>query len=83
MNPLTKFKAKRVLGIIMDEDLTFTLLMERITQKCKITYSRLTLCPDLSPHLTLQLYKDFIRSKVEFACILWGFRINNVKHPKL
>ena len=83
MNPLTKVKAKRFLGIIMDEDLTFTLHMEHITQKCKIACSRLTLCPDLSRYLALQLYKAFIRSKVEFACILYGIRVNNVKHPKL
>ena len=31
----TKVKAKRVLGIIIDEDLTFTLEVEHITQKCK------------------------------------------------
>ena len=35
-NPLTKVKAKRVLGIMIYEDLTFTLRMEHITQKHKI-----------------------------------------------
>ena len=38
-NLLTKFKAKGVVGIIIDEDLTFTLHIEHI----------------LSPHLTFQL----------------------------
>ena len=72
---LTKVKAKRVLGIIID--------VEHITQKCKRAYNRLTLYPDLSPHLALQLYKAFIRSKLDFGCTVWGFRIHNAKHLKL
>ena len=80
---LTKVKAKRVLGIIIDEDLTFTPHIEHITQKCKIPYNRLSLYPDLSPQLALQLYKTFIRAKLEFGCTVWGFRIHNVKHLKL
>ena len=51
--------------------------------KCKIAYNRLTLYPDLSPHLALQLYKVFIRSKLEFGCTVWCFRIHNAKHLKL
>ena len=80
---LTKVKAKRVLRIIIDEGLTFTLHVGHITQKCKSAYSRLTIYPDLSPHLALQLYKAFIRSKLEFGCTVWGFRIHNAKHLKL
>ena len=49
----------------------------------KSAYNRLTLYPDLSPHLALQLYKAFIRSKLEFGCTVWGFRIHNAKHLKL
>ena len=55
-NLLTKFKAKGVVGIIIDEDLTFTLHIEHI----------------LSPHLTFQLWKAFIESKLEFGCTVWG-----------
>ena len=72
---LTKVKAKRVLGIIID--------VEHITQKCKRADNRLTLYPDLSPHLALQLYKAFIRSKLEFGCTVRGLRIHNAKHLKL
>ena len=79
-NSLTKVKAKRVLGIIIDEYLTSTMHMEHIIQKCKIAYNRLTLFPDLSPHFVLQLYN--LRSKLEFGCTVWGFRIHNVKHLK-
>ena len=80
---LTRVKAKRVLGIIIDKDLTFTLHVEHITQKFKMTSNRLTLYPDLSPHLALQLYKTFIRSKLEFSCTVWSFRIHNAKPLKL
>ena len=72
---LLKVKAKRILGIIIDEDLTFTPHVEYITQKCKIAYNRLTLYSDLSPHLALQLYKAFIRSKLQFGCTVYSFRI--------
>ena len=37
----------------------------------------------MSPHLALQLCKAFIRSKLEFGCTVWGFRIHNAKHLKL
>ena len=82
VNSLTKVKAKRVLGIIIDEDLTFIPHIEYITKICKLAYSRLTLHPDLTHHLALQVYKAFIRSKLEFGCTVWGFRIHNAKHLK-
>ena len=80
---LTKVKAKRVLGIKIDEDLTFKPHIEHITQKCKMIYNRLTLYPDLSTHLALQLCKVFARYKLEFGCTVWGIRIHNDKHLKL
>ena len=46
-------------------------------------YNRLTLYPDLSPHLVLQLYKAFIKSKLKLGSSVWGFRIHNVKHLQL
>ena len=78
----TKFKAKRVLGFIIDEDLTCTPQTEHITQKCKNDNKKLTLYSGLSPHLGIQLYKALIKSKLEFGCIAWYFRIHNVKHLK-
>ena len=65
---------------MIDEDLTFNSHIEHITQKCKIAYNKLTLYPDLSPHFALQLYKTFIRSKLEFGCSVLGFSINDTKH---
>ena len=80
---LVRVKAKRVLGIIIDENLTFTPHVENITQNFKMAYNRLNLYPDLSPHLALQIYKAFIISKLDFGCSVWGFRIHNAKHLKL
>ena len=42
-----------------------------------------TLYPGLSAHLALQLYKAFIRSKLELGVTVWGFKIHNAKHLKL
>ena len=56
--PVSKVSNKRVLGIIIDEDLSFTLHIEFIAKKCKQAYNRLTLFPSLNPYLALQLYKS-------------------------
>ena len=56
------------------------------TQKCTIAYNRLTLYLDLPLNLAHQLYKAFIKSKLEFGCTIQGFRIyfiHNAKHLKL
>ena len=63
--PLTKVKEKRVLGVILDENLSLTSHIEQITKKCKTAYNRLTPHPDLLPHPALQLYKAYIRTKQE------------------
>ena len=79
--PLTKVKEKRVLGVIIDENLGFTSHIEQITKKkkkkkkCKTAYNRLTLHPELLPHQALQLYKAYIRTKLEYGCIIWGHTI--------
>ena len=68
--PVSKVSNKRALGIIIDEDLSFASHIEFITKKCKKAYNRLTLFPNLNPHLALQLYKSFIRSRLEFGSIV-------------
>ena len=50
----SKYKLKRVLGIVIDENLTFNGHIENITIKSKQAYDRLTLFPDLNPNLTVQ-----------------------------
>ena len=82
--PLFKVSNKRALGIIIiDEDLSFTPHIEFITKKCKQAYDRLTLFPSLNPHLALQLYKSFIRSRLEFGSIMWGFKLYQREHLKM
>ena len=80
--PLTKVKEKRVLGVIIDENLSFTSYIEQITKKCKTAYNRLTLHPELLPHQALQLYKAYIRTKLEYGCIIWGHTIYHKNHMK-
>ena len=80
---LTKVKTKRVLVIIIDEDLIFTLHTCWTHHTKNVKWHRLTLYPDLSHYLALQLYKAFRRSKLEFNCTVWGFMIHNAKHKHL
>ena len=51
--PVSKVSNKRALGIIIDEDLSFTPHIEFITKKCKQAYNRLTLFLSINPHLSL------------------------------
>ena len=68
--PLTKVEEKRVLGVIIDENLSFSSHIEQMTKKCKTAYNRLSLYPDLLPHLALQLYKAYVRTTLECGCII-------------
>ena len=62
--PLKRVQTKRVLGFVIDDNLTFTSHIENITIKCKQAYNRLTLFADLNPNLAVQLYKSYIRLKL-------------------
>ena len=81
--PLKQVQTKRVLGIVIDENLTFTSHIENITIKCKQAYNRLTLFPDLNPNLAVQLYKSYIPSKLEYGCIVWGHSIYKKNHAAM
>ena len=80
--PLTKVKEKRVLGVIIDENLSSTSHIEQIMKKCKAAYNRLTLHPELLPQQALQLYKAYVRTKLEYRCIIWGHTIYHKNHMK-
>ena len=80
--PLKKVSSQRVLGIIIDEDLTFTPHIEYITSRCKKAYNRLTLFPDMRPDLAVQIFKSFIRSKLEYGSIIWGHTVYTDKHRR-
>ena len=80
--PLTKVKEKGVLGVIIEEDLSFTSHIEQIAKKCKTAYNRLTLHPELLSNQALQLHKAYIRTKLEYGCIIWGHTIYQKNHMK-
>ena len=81
--PVSKVSNKSVLGIIIDEDLSLTPHIEFIMRKCKQANNRLTLFPSLNPHPALQLYKSFIRLRLEFGSIVWGFTLYQGEHLKM
>ena len=81
--PLKQVQPKRVLGIVTDENLTFTSDIKNITIQWKQAYNRLTLFPDLNPNLAVQLYKSYIRSKLEYGCIVWGHSIYKKNHAAM
>ena len=68
--------------MIIDENLSFTSHIEQITKTCKTVYNRLTLYPDLLPRQVLQLYKDYIRTKLGYGCIIWGHTIYQKTYMK-
>ena len=70
--PLKKVFSQRVLGIIINEDLTFTPHTEYIVSRCKKAYNRLTLFPDMRPDIAGQIFKSFVCSKLEYGSIIWG-----------
>ena len=78
-----KYKLKRVLGIVIDENLTFTSHIENITIKCKQAYNRPILFPDLNPNLAVQLYKSYIRSRLEYNCVVRGHSIYSKNHAAM
>ena len=80
---VSKVSNKRALGIIIDEDLSFTPNIEFIMKKCKQAYNRLTLFPSLNHHLALQLYKSFIHSRLQFGSTVWGFKLYQREHLKM
>ena len=62
---LNKVCSQGILGLIIDNNLSFSLHIENITNKCKRAYNRLTQFPDMRPDLAFQIYKSYIRSNLE------------------
>ena len=78
--PIQRVPTKKVLGITLDENITFTPHIEYITQSCKKACNKLTPYPNLTPALAKLLYKAFIRSKLEYGCSIWGYKIYQGNH---
>ena len=80
--PLIRITEKLILEIVIDKQLSFTPHVELTTKKCRSAYNRLTLYPDLAPNVDLQLYKAYIRSRLEYGCIIWSYKIDQKNHMK-
>ena len=74
--PITRVKEKRIHGIVTDEQLSFKPHVELPIKKCRSAHTRLTFYPDFAPNVALQLYKTYIKSRLEYGCIIWGYKIH-------
>ena len=64
-----------MLGVVIDEMLTFKHHIKHIRMQARKSYSQLAAFPNL-PFSTLKtLYKSFIRSKLEHCCSVWGHKL--------
>ena len=90
--PLTRIKEKRVLGINIDGQLSFTPHVQLTTKKCRSACMKVTLYPYLAPNVALQLYKAYIRYRLvyvmskylcpEYVSIISGCKILPKNHMK-
>ena len=80
--PLIRITEKLIIEIVTDKQLSFTPHVELTTKKWRSAYNRLTLYPDLAPNVDLQLYKAYIRSRLEYGCIIWSYKIHQKNHMK-
>ena len=69
---LKQVKEKRILGIIVDEKLTFKSHIEYICTKARKSYWHLAAIPMLSPANYITIYKSFIRSHFKYCCAAWS-----------
>ena len=64
-----------MLGVVIDEMLTFKHHIKHIRMQARKSYSQLAAFPNL-PFSTLKtLYKSFIRSKLEHCCSVLGHKL--------
>ena len=71
-NTIKHVTAKRMLGVILDEKLTFKYHIKHICLQARKSYSQLAAFPNLLLSTLKTLYKSFIRSKLEYCCSVWG-----------
>ena len=60
--------AKIMLGVMIDERLTFKDHIKHICLQARKSYSQLAAFPNLPLSTLRTLYKSFIRSKLEYCC---------------
>ena len=82
-NTIKQATAKRMLGVIIDEKLTFKDHIKHICIQARKSYSQLAAFPNLPLSILKTLYKSFIRPKLEYCCSVWGHKLylhNNLQN---
>ena len=72
-----------MLGVIIDEKLTFKDHIKHICMQARKSYSQLAAFPNLPLSTLKTLYKSFILSKLEYCCSVWGHKLylhNNLQN---
>ena len=70
-NTIKQVTAKRMLGVIIDEKLTFKDHIRHICMQARKSYPQLAAFSNLPLSTLKTLYKSFIRSKLEYCCSVW------------
>ena len=71
-NNIKQVTAKIMLGVMIDDKLTFKDHIKHICLQARKSYSQLAAFPNLPLSTLKTLYKSFIRSKLEYCCSVWG-----------
>ena len=65
---ITQVPKKRILGVIIDEKLTFKPHINYISLQVRKSFSRLGVFPSLTPATLVKIYKSFIMPRIEYCC---------------
>ena len=79
---ITQVSEKRVLGVIIDEKLTFKSHINYISLQARKYFSFLEAFPFLAPATLATIYKPFIRSHIKYCYSAWSHKLyynNNLK----
>ena len=82
-NTIKQVTAKRMLGVMTDEKLTFKDHIKHICMQARKSYSQLAAFPNLPLSTLKTLYKSFIRSKLEYCWSVWEHKLyfhNNLQN---
>ena len=82
---ITQVPEKRILGVIIDEKLTFNPHINYISLQARKSFSRLAAFLSLTPATLVTIYKSFSRSRIEYCRSAWSHKLysnNNFKALK-
>jgi hypothetical protein len=74
---LQQVTAKRILGIHFDNKLKFHQHADMVASSAKNSANILLQLTSLNVRSTINLYKAFCRSKLEYGVLIWGHSITN------